>query len=188
MPKNTQGANLAQAWWASRHKCYNQKQIKRRLLADGERNQYENSPPYKTKRPIPFLRTCRQHKQKTNMKNNGLSNRFSQETRAEWIYWYACNICGMNQYDALHHIICPSVRFYIKGKHNTSILNSCPIHNQKCHIGNEAHLYNDDTVKQLLQKTLTALLQMDYKLKPIDREYMTIYKDLYTPEDLKMIE
>lgn len=94
----------------------------------------------------------------------------------------------MNQYDALHHIICPSVRFFVRGDHNKSVFNSCPIHNQRCHIGNEAHLYNDEIVKQLLLKTLMALFQMEYKANKRDREFLKVYSALYTLDDLKMVK
>ena len=121
------------------------------------------------------------------MKNSGLSNRFSQETRLEWLYWYSCNVCHRNQYTALHHIISPSVGWYVRGNHNTSVLNSCPIHNLKCHIGNEAYLCKRETIELLLSRTLNALIELGYTLNEKDREFLKIYKDLYTKDALKMI-
>jgi len=114
------------------------------------------------------------------MKNTGLKNRFPEEIRGEWIFWYDCMCCGKNKWDALHHIISPSVRGYVAGEHNRSILDSCPIHNFGCHIGNEAWLGKN--VKELLKKTYNALRSMGYELKPIDREFMRIYKDFYESE------
>ena len=113
------------------------------------------------------------------MKRSGLSNRFSSETRHEWLYFYSCMVCGMNGIDALHHIVSPSSRFYVKGEHNESVLNSCPIHNQVCHVGNEAFLYSEETIRMLLKKTLDALTSMGYTLKPIDREFLRVYANLY---------
>lgn len=113
------------------------------------------------------------------MINRGLSNRFPHSVRRVWIYWYSCLLCGKNQWDALHHIISPSVRFYVKGKHNKSILNSCPIHNQGCHIGKEDVLCSDEKIRELLRATRDALEFMGYKLKPIDIEFSMLYSELY---------
>jgi len=111
------------------------------------------------------------------MKNSGLKNRFPEEVRTEWIFWYDCMRCGKNKWDALHHIISSSVTGYVAGDHNSSILNSCPIHNFGCHIGNEAWLGRN--VGMLLRKTLSALTLMGYELKPIDREFIRVYNKFY---------
>ena len=111
------------------------------------------------------------------MKKSGLKNRFSEETRNEWLYWYDCMVCGKNQWSALHHIISPSCFCFVKGKHNESVLNSCPVHNFKCHIGNEAYLNNN--VSMFLEKTKLALEDMGYELKEIDRDFLKIYKEIY---------
>lgn len=108
---------------------------------------------------------------------SGLKNRFPQEVRAEWTFWYECMICGKNQWGVLHHIISPSIHGYKDGKHNESVLNSCPIHNFGCHIDNEAWLGRN--VSYLLKKTLNALLSEGYELKPIDREFMRVYNKFY---------
>lgn len=125
------------------------------------------------------------------MKNSGLQNRFSQRVRYAWLYWYSCLICRRNGQDALHHIISPSSRFYIAGKHNESIFNSCPIHNYQhpnapkgeptCHIGNEAHLYSDDTIKSLLKEVRTIVTEeIDFELDATDRDFLHIYSHLYS--------
>lgn len=88
-------------------------------------------------------------------------------------------ICGRNQIDTLHHIVSPSSRFYVDGEHNASVFNSCPIHNFVCHIGNEAYLYSEDGIRTLLRSTREALEAMGYALKPIDKEFLRIYADLY---------
>ena len=130
------------------------------------------------------------------MKQSGLKNRFSSETRHVWLYWYDCLICGMNQIDTLHHIVSPSSRLYVDGDHNESVLNSCPIHNMKhpsaggeipnCHIGNEAYLYADETIKSLLNRVVRILLEdLGYQLKPRDIAFIQVYKHLYESDILK---
>lgn len=116
------------------------------------------------------------------MKKTGLRNRFAPKTRMGWMDWYDCMICGRNQIDALHHIHCPSVRSFIDGKHNRSIYNSCPIHNQVCHIGNEAFLYSDETVQELLAKTFYAVTELGWRNTSEDLEYLRVYIDLYPLE------
>jgi len=114
------------------------------------------------------------------MKKSELKNRFSNETRHEWLYWYECIVCGKNQQDVLHHIISPSVKHYVAGKHNQSVLNSCPIHNQVCHIGNESWLGKDENIAYLLKRTYEALrYDLGYQLKPIDEEFFKIYSKVY---------
>lgn len=111
------------------------------------------------------------------MKNTGLSNRFSKETRWEWEDWHQCMVCGENRWDALHHIMSPSSIRFVEGKHNTSILNSSPIHNFKCHIGNEGWLRKNEGY--LLKRTLSALERMGYELSDKDEKFLNIYKSLY---------
>ena len=113
------------------------------------------------------------------MKNSGLKNRFSQKTRYVWLYYYSCMICGENRIDALHHIISPSCRHYVKGKHNESVLNSCPIHNFSCHLDNEAYLFKDETISYLLNKVYVAVEELGYCLDENDKQFLEIYKKLY---------
>jgi len=120
------------------------------------------------------------------MKNSGLSNRFDNETRHQWLYWYDCMICAMNGIDALHHIISPSTRFYVQGDHNKSVLNSCPIHNQKCHIGKDGYLHREDVMRELLSKTLLAQIKLGYRANARDRVFADIHKDLYVQSELLM--
>ena len=107
-----------------------------------------------------------------------LSNRFPEELKYNWHFHYECLVCGKNRWDALHHIISPSSMNYIKGDHNKSILNSCPIHNDKCHLGN-GELHNEHKESELLQRTVDALLKLDYKLKQIDLDFLETYKHMY---------
>ncbi len=113
------------------------------------------------------------------MKNTGLQNRFSPKTRAIWIYWYSCLVCGMNGIDALHHIVSPSSHLHKNGDFNNSVYNSCPIHNMKCHIGNETLLYKDETIKMLLKKTRDALHWEGHVPDKNDLVFLKEYAHLY---------
>lgn len=119
----------------------------------------------------------------------GLRNRFAEADRYVWLYHYSCMVCNMNQQDVLHHIVSPSSHLYKDGDHNTSIFNSCPIHNQKCHIGNEAFLYRDDTIKMLLNKVARALLfQLDYVPNAKDILFVKTYQSLYENDIIKALK
>jgi len=113
------------------------------------------------------------------MKNNGLRNRFNERDRMTWIGWHSCLVCDKNCFDALHHIISPSSSFYVEGEHNTSILNSCPIHNYPCHIGREGLLFQEEAMRVLLAKTAEALDWQGYEYTENDREFICVYKKLY---------
>ena len=90
----------------------------------------------------------------------------------------------MNRYDALHHIISPTLRFYRPGLYNKSVLNSCPIHNFKCHIGNDGYLHKDDVIRSLLKKNVLALDNLGYKTRSQrDAEFLMAYNALYPKED-----
>lgn len=117
------------------------------------------------------------------MKRTGLRNRFSEETRNHWLYWYSCLICDKNQQDVLHHIVSPSSSQYIDGSHNESTFNSCPIHNFGCHIGNEAYLYSIEGITKLLNKALQSLiLHLDYQPDTNDLLFYKTYYKLYSSE------
>jgi hypothetical protein len=89
-------------------------------------------------------------------------------------------VCGKNGIDTLHHIISPTVRGYKSGKHNKSVLNSCPIHNTGCHLYNEAYLHDPENIGRLLRSVLRALVgKQGYELKPIDKEFINVYKEFY---------
>lgn len=114
------------------------------------------------------------------MKNNGLRNRFSDSVRNAWLYWYNCMVCNENGCEVLHHIISPSSQLYIDGDHNASIYNSSPVHNQKCHVGNEAWLYDPENIKAMLLRTRVAVNQfLDYEDTDIDRQFKQVYAHLY---------
>lgn len=107
-----------------------------------------------------------------------LADRFKNEVRYFWEDNYHCIICGENGWDALHHIVNPSTDVYVKGKHNTSIYNSCPIHNFGCHL-DKGDINRRETVSELLIKVFEFLDAMGYEPKEIDYKFTTIYKDLY---------
>lgn len=129
------------------------------------------------------------------MKNNGLQNRFPSGTRNHWIGHYSCMVCGMNHWDTLHHIVSPNSKFYIPGDHNTSTLNSSPVHNfahpdmintmqesHYCHFGNETFLLKEVTIAILLQKTFRALLSLGYQLTEKDNQFLVAYSKFYLRE------
>ena len=158
-----------------------------------------------------FLRTCRKCQRFSitqHMKKTGLQYRFSPEVRTVWLYWYSCNVCHYNQPDALHHIVSPSSRHHVDTPLNSSVLNSCPIHNTRhpnadqlrrqgysgqgididCHINNEAWLYSDEGIRTLLSRTLHALVELEYTFNERDRQFLRIYSHLYTKTDLEMVK
>ena len=109
----------------------------------------------------------------------GLRNRFDEtELNSAWAFHYTCMWCGKNNADCFHHIMSPSSQRFKYGEFNNSILNSCPLNNFECHIGN-GELHNPENEKKLLWKTLIALLASGYKLKNIDYEFLRNYKKIY---------
>lgn len=112
------------------------------------------------------------------MKNSKLQNRFPKEVFWEWEDYYKCHWCGESGADSLHHIIAPTSSCYVEGNHNTSIYNSSPIHNFKCHLYN-SELNKKETISELLIKTFEALDVMGYEPKKVDYQFIKIYKDLY---------
>lgn len=98
-----------------------------------------------------------------------MRNPFTTETRELFRYNHECSWCGMNQPDALHHIM---------GRVSSSPLNASPIHNMKCHIGNGT-LENDESRSRLLKWTLEYLYKDGYKFTPEDEEFYQTYARLY---------
>lgn len=110
----------------------------------------------------------------------GLKYRFPESHKKEWMFWYYCFVCNENGWDALHHIISSTVRYHKEGAFNKSILNSCPIHNEGCHLYNEAVIHEDEWIKETLKRVLYTLVNCQgYKLKKIDKEFLNVYQDLY---------
>lgn len=121
------------------------------------------------------------------MKKSGLRNRFNEKVKNAWLYWFSCMVCKENGCEVLHHIISPSSSLYIDGAHNNSIYNSCPVHNQRCHVGNEAHLYDPENIKLYLLRTRVTVNQfLEYEDDDNDREFKRVYAHLY-PIDVDAI-
>ena len=106
-----------------------------------------------------------------------LKDRFPEKVKQYWIGWYRCIECGKNHTDALHHIISPSSIDYIKGKHNESILNSCPINNHECHLYKPLHSFKKQ--KELLNKVKDILDQRNYQYDLIDYQFIIKYRKYY---------
>jgi len=98
-----------------------------------------------------------------------LRNNFSTEDRELWIWWYTCFYCGKNQWNCLHHIL---------GRSSSSILNSAPLHNIGCHIGN-GKLATFEVQKKLLKKTYEYLMSNGYSLTEDDTMFIQKNKKYY---------
>ena len=113
------------------------------------------------------------------MKNRGLKNRFNKDrVRSVWAFHYKCLWCGKAGFDCLHHIISPSSQIYQKGSFNSSVLNSCPIHNHGCHLYNP-RLHKRDNERKLLKNVLGILIKSGIKLNEKDKRFFNAYKELY---------
>lgn len=109
------------------------------------------------------------------MKNKGLKNRFNpEEVKSAWCFWYKCLWCGMSGADSLHHIKSPSSQDYVEGDFNSSVLNSFPIHNEKCHLYNPK-LHKLENERKMILKVLKILLRNDYSLKEKDIIFIKKY-------------
>lgn len=109
----------------------------------------------------------------------GLKNRFNPNKLIDcWAFHYKCLWCGKSGADCFHHIISPSSQEFKAGDFNNSVLNSCPIHNDGCHIYNPA-LHQIKNEEALLQKVLCILLANGYALVKKDYEFIGNYKHLY---------
>jgi hypothetical protein len=106
-----------------------------------------------------------------------LANRFSEEVKQYWAGWYECQECGRNHADCLHHILSGSSPDYVKGNHNESILNSCPLNNHDCHLYKPLHSFAKQ--KELLLKVKNILDQNHYKYNELDKKFLLVYKKYY---------
>ena len=107
-----------------------------------------------------------------------LSNRFPDEVFAEWQDWYICLICGKNTGSALHHILSPSNKYYVKGNHNRSVYNSALLCNETCHLYNP-ELHREYMTRRLLSATKEIMAIQGYLPREIDYNFFEIYKQLY---------
>jgi len=110
-----------------------------------------------------------------------LKNRFPIKVFEEWMTndWFECLICKENSFDCLHHILSESTKYFIPGNHNKSILNSCPLHNDKCHLYNGAVLHTREMISKLLNKVEWILMKQGYQFTEVDKQFKEIYNKLY---------
>lgn len=134
------------------------------------------------------------------MRNRGQRNRFGEDVKQFWLLEAkSCHVCEMNQPEVLHHINAPSCGWFIDGAFVASILNSAPVHNythpsasqfkaqgasgvgidSPCHVGNESWLYTKENAMWLMQKTARILEMCEYRLKPLDEEFISQYSFMY---------
>lgn len=106
-----------------------------------------------------------------------MKNRFDKQDRYVWEDHHACYECGQNGADCLHHIFGNSDIEQVPGKHNSSIYNSAPLHNQKCHIGRETSLGKKR--KEFLNRTKAYIDNADYQRKERDEKFLEVYSDYY---------
>lgn len=118
------------------------------------------------------------------MKNKGLQNRFPERVERFWKgsdYRFDCAICGQNHADCIHHIISSTAIDYVKGNHNESILNSCRLNNENCHL--HKPMQNRQLQKKLLKRTYEIVLEAidnnEFELIEKDYKFLRIYKDFY---------
>lgn len=98
-----------------------------------------------------------------------LNNDFKEEDRYLFLYKLECDICGQNNWDALHHIL---------GRVSSSILNASTVHNFKCHVGN-GKLSQFEAKKKLLKKTLDFLIESGYVLTKKDKKFKLKYQKYF---------
>jgi hypothetical protein len=115
-----------------------------------------------------------------------LKDRFPDKVKQYWIGFYTClgknfetgEECKKNHRNCLHHIIASQSSYdYIKGKHNESILNSCPLNNEECHLYKPLHSFKKQ--KYFLLKVKSILDQRGYKYEAIDYQFMQKYSKYY---------
>jgi len=110
-----------------------------------------------------------------------LKNRFPIAVRSFWEGngWYTCIKCDQNNADQLHHIISPTANCYIKGEHNRSIFNSCPIC-WKCHANPMQSDYNHWRLTAKVKEiVLRAIANEELELKPIDISFIKKYPQFF---------
>lgn len=119
-----------------------------------------------------------------------LKHRFNEKHLQEaWGWQDRCLVCGLTQtkdgenVNAYHHIISPSSNAYKNLPCNASVLNSCPIHNNGCHLYKDLH--RPEIEKMLLRKVLMLLSANGYRFKNVDHAFIDMYHELYeSPKDL----
>ncbi len=103
-----------------------------------------------------------------------LKNRFTEEVKEFWAFWFQDLWDGKNDADCLHHIKSPSSSDYKSGKHNQSVLNSCPLNNFRNHIGNGI-IHNKNVEVELCMRVLKVVQDKQYVLKDNDLKFLEVY-------------
>lgn len=95
-----------------------------------------------------------------------------------WVYslffednFWNCWGCGCNHANCGHHI-------FGRGKAEgceKSIFNFAPMGNFECHLPHHGKWTTDEGKKELLEKTIKYLSDIEYELKPIDIEFLAKY-------------
>ena len=111
---------------------------------------------------------------KKSKNRGGLKNRFKEDVREFWIGWFQDLWDGRNDADCLHHIKSPSSSDYQSGRHNTSVLNSCPLNNFRNHIGN-GNIHNKNIEVELILRTLKVVQNEQYVLQEKDTIFLEKY-------------
>jgi len=106
-----------------------------------------------------------------------MKNSFDKVELKRWfIDNYECWSCGQNHWDCFHHIV---GRDGGRTKAESSILNTAPLNNFKCHLHIHGELMKKENQKKLLRKTIKYLLKKGYKFNKVDEMFIEKYKDYY---------
>ena len=98
-----------------------------------------------------------------------MKHNFSEQTKELFFWNRKCWWCGQQHSNCLHHIM---------GRVSSSPLNAAPLSNFECHIGN-GRLATFSVRSKLLQKTLSYLLELEYKLTLKDIDFIQKYENYY---------
>ena len=105
-----------------------------------------------------------------------LKNNFSQEDRNIYLDNYECWICSQNSVDALHHTM---GRGGPGSTVESSILNSSPVCNFKCHLQRHGFLMTKPQQMKLLHKTYSYLCRIGYNVTTHDKNFIEKYRNYY---------
>ncbi len=106
------------------------------------------------------------------MKTTRPKNNWSDETKLLFSESYECWDCKQNTANCGHHI-------FGRGKEEgceKSALNYAFLCNHKCHLHKHGYWMTDDGKRYLFIKTYNYLININYKLKQIDYDFLEKYK------------
>jgi len=81
-----------------------------------------------------------------------------------------CGYCHNNGADCFDHVEPRS------GKYTNSILNACPVHNQKCNIAKHGEMHTFDNKVKLILFNMKRLQKEKYSLLEVDKDFILEYK------------